>query len=155
MCGFLQPTRGFRGVRLPRDARVSFKSPLPTCGEGASRSRSVVPMSEVLPPSPPGDPSPADRPLADRVLARVHEASIGVGHRRQLRGRSRSLDHETRSLVKVFRDLGDVYRAHRRRTGDPVSADVRAAATRFRKERNVMTLVAVAGSLDRLQILPW
>jgi hypothetical protein len=111
-------------------------------------------MSDTPPPVQ-ADSSHAGQPLADRVLARVHEASIGVGHGRQLRGRSRSSDRETRSLVKVFCDLGDVYRAHRRQTGEPVSEDVRAAATRFRKDRNVIALVAVAASLDRLQILPW
>jgi hypothetical protein len=62
---------------------------------------------------------------------------------------------EARSLRRVFNDLGDCYRDYRRRTGVPVSEDVRAAANRFRRELNVPTLVLVAASLDELDILPW
>jgi hypothetical protein len=60
-----------------------------------------------------------------------------------------------RSLRSVFLDLGDSYREYRRRTGAPVSEDVRAAANRFRRERNVTALVSVAASLDQLDILSW
>jgi hypothetical protein len=36
-----------------------------------------------------------------------------------------------------------------------VSPDVRDAAYRFRRERNVASLVAVAASLDEIEALPW
>lgn len=72
-----------------------------------------------------------------------------------MRGRSRSKDLESRSLVRVFKDLGNSYRAYRRSTGQPVSTDIRTAAERFRKERSVTNLVSVAASLDRLEILSW
>jgi hypothetical protein len=71
------------------------------------------------------------------------------------RRRSRTGDKQAAGLRRVFTDLGDSYRAYRRRTGEPVSADVRAAADRFRQERDIDALVSVAASLDRLEILPW
>jgi hypothetical protein len=62
---------------------------------------------------------------------------------------------EARSLRRVFVDLGDSYREYRRRTGEPVSSDVRDAADRFRRERTLASLVSVAASLDQLDILTW
>jgi hypothetical protein len=62
---------------------------------------------------------------------------------------------EARSLRRVFADLGSSYRSFRRRTGTPVSPDVREAAYRFRKELSVPSLVAVAGRLDELDGLSW
>ncbi|HET6578919.1 MAG TPA: hypothetical protein VFG66_11375 [Gemmatimonadales bacterium] len=59
---------------------------------------------------------------------------------------------EARSLRLVFSDFGDSYREFRRRTGAPVSADVRDAACRFRRELSVPSLVSVAAQLDELQI---
>jgi hypothetical protein len=99
-------------------------------------------------------PEPPVPTLTDRVLARVQEAAK-VADRRTLRRRAQGLDREARSLRRVFRDLGDSYRDYRRRTGEPVSPDIRAAAEHFRKEPNVTALVSVAASLDRLEILPW
>ncbi len=58
-------------------------------------------------------------------------------------------------MLRVFRELGESYRAYRRRTGQPVSADIRTAAERFRHERSVTALVSVAATLDRLEILSW
>jgi hypothetical protein len=55
----------------------------------------------------------------------------------------------------VFVDMGDSYRDYRRRTGEPVSAEVRGAADRFRKDLDVTSLVAVAASLDALDVLTW
>jgi hypothetical protein len=114
-----------------------------------------VPMPEVPSRSRSSDSNDSAQSLTDRVLARVqHESSI-VDRLPKSRRRSPTTDREARSLRRVFSDLGDSYRDYRRRTGEPVSADIRAAADRFRKERNVAALVSVAASLDALEILPW
>ena len=126
--------------------------------------------------SRPGTAESSDdaRSLTDRVLARVNDAAVALDLRaratRPKSGRRRpavsdplaaSLTRspaqlrEERSLRRVFLDLGDSYREYRRRTGAPVSEDVRAAAVRFRRERNVPALVLVAASLDQLDLLPW
>jgi hypothetical protein len=60
-----------------------------------------------------------------------------------------------RSLRRVFVDLGTSYREFRRRTGAEVSPTVKEAACRFRREGDVVSLVAVAASLDQLEALPW
>ncbi len=127
-------------------------------------------------PSRPRGSDPAELPqsLTDRVLARVSEAGLDVDRRsgasrpKASRRRSVAADplsasltrtpeqvREARSLRRVFLDLGDSYREYRRRTGAPVSADVRDAACRFRRELNVTSLVSVAASLDHLDILTW
>jgi hypothetical protein len=125
-------------------------------------------------PSFSGDSDPQAQTLTDRVLARVNDAAIASDRRakatrpRSARRRAESSDplaagatrtpaqvREARSLRRVFLDLGDCYRDYRRRTGAPVSEDVRAAANRFRRELTVPTLVGVAASLDQLDILPW
>ena len=112
--------------------------------------------------------------LADRVLARVQAAGLAVDRRaRATRPRSahRRVDlddplaasvtrspeevREARSLRRVFLELGDTYRAYRRRSGEPVSEPVRAAAKRFRRELTMPALVSVAASLDQIEILPW
>jgi hypothetical protein len=112
--------------------------------------------------------------LTDRVLARISDAGLAVDRRakasrpKSSRRRSGAADplaanatrsaaqlREARSLRRVFLDLGDSYREYRRRTGAPVSADVRDAACRFRRELNVTSLVSVAASLDQLDILSW
>ena len=51
--------------------------------------------------------------------------------------------------------MGDAYREYRGRTGEPVSPDVRAAATHFRQQPNVDSLVSVAARLDELRVLAW
>ena len=119
------------------------------------------------------EPSEDARNLTDRVLARVNDAAVALDLRaratRPKSGRRRPVSdplaasvtrspeqlREERSLRRVFLDLGDSYREYRRRTGAPVSEHVRAAADRFRRERNVPSLVSVAASLDQLDILPW
>jgi hypothetical protein len=50
----------------------------------------------------------------------------------------------------VFLDLGENYRSYRRRTGEPVAPEVRDAALRFRRELDLMSLVSVAATLERL-----
>jgi hypothetical protein len=126
------------------------------------------------PSSPSGDrDSAVSRTLTDRVLARVNEAGLVVDRREHTARRSsrhRRPDgdrlaasvtrtpeqiREARSLRRVFHELGDSYRDYRRRTGEPVSAEVRDAATRFRREISVPSLVSVAACLDQLEILSW
>lgn len=140
----------------------------------ASPTTWQVQMSQ--PSSRPRGSDPAELPqsLTDRVLARVSEAGLDVDRRsgasrpKASRRRSAAADplsasltrtpeqvREARSLRRVFLDLGDSYREYRRRTGAPVSADVRDAACRFRRELNVTSLVSVAASLDHLDILTW
>jgi hypothetical protein len=62
---------------------------------------------------------------------------------------------EARALRRVFLDLGDSYRDYRRRTGESVSPSVRDAAYRFRRERDLASLVSVAASLDQLEAMTW
>ena len=96
----------------------------------------------------------ADPRLTDRVIARIKDAHravearsrTGLGKGRRRRG----TDTDTRALRRVFLDFGDSYRSYRRRTGEPVSAEVKEAALRFRRELNLVSLVSVAASLDRL-----
>ena len=129
-------------------------------------------MSDLLPVGP-ADSNDARQTLTQRVLARVNDASLAAdlrarGSRPKARRRrpasSKSAPDVTQSpeqlrtaqsLKRVFVALGDSYRDYRRRTGAPLSEDVRAAADRFRRERNVTALVSVAASLDELDLLPW
>ena len=124
----------------------------------------------ALPPSRKGsDSASPSQALTDRVLARVSEAGLtvdrrgGSTRRRPAQPDARAASatrtpaqiREVRSLRSVFRDLGKSYRRYRRETGAPVSAEVRNAARRFRRELSVPTLVLVAARLDELDILPW
>lgn len=106
----------------------------------------------------------------DKVLSRVSDAGLSIDRRatatRPNASRRRpapdplSADatrtpeqvREARSLRLVFSDFGHSYREFRRRTGAPVSADVRDAACRFRRELSVPSLVSVAARLEELQI---
>jgi hypothetical protein len=100
-----------------------------------------------------GGPAP-DQRLTDRVMARIkdaHRAAEGRSRSGLGKGRRRRMtDSDTRALRRVFLDLGDSYRSYRQRTGEPVSAEVREAALRFRRELDLPSLVWVAASLDRL-----
>ncbi|MEO6058173.1 MAG: hypothetical protein ABIQ49_15220 [Gemmatimonadales bacterium] len=128
-----------------------------------------------LPSRPTGSKRSAIRPtLTDRVLARVTDAGLAVDQRTAAARRKASRYRltrpdapaagatrspaqvrEARSLRRVFSDLGLSYRRYRRETGAPVSRDVRDAACRFRRERDVASLVSVAACLDALDILTW
>jgi hypothetical protein len=112
------------------------------------------------------DPAAALDTVTIRVLERVRQA--GTADTPAQRPRRRQSDrtlrsakaspgeaHEARSLRRVFLDMGDSYRAYRERTGAPVSAAVKSAAERFRRERNLTSLTAVAASLDQVQGLTW
>lgn len=125
-----------------------------------------------LPPRKRGSaPAQLSQTLVDKVLSRVSDAGLSIDRRasatRPSASRRRppapdplSADatrtpaqvREARSLRLVFSDFGDSYREFRRRTGAPVSADVRDAACRFRRELSVPSLVSVAAQLDELQI---
>ena len=85
--------------------------------------------------------SPADPRLTDRVIARIKGAHKGQ-HRRET--------DDIRALRSVFTDFGDSYRSYRRRTGEPVSAEVRDAARQFRRDLDLVSLVSVAASLERI-----
>ena len=94
---------------------------------------------------------PADHRLTDRVIARIKDARRTVNDRPGLgRGRRRRGDTEVRALRRVFLDFGNSYRSYRRRTGEPVSSEVRDAALKFRRELDLVSLVSVAATLDRL-----
>jgi len=107
--------------------------------------------------------------LTDRVQARVNDARLGVERResatrpkskRQRRARPASTNslsleevRESRSLRRVFRDLGVSYRRYRSQTGDRVTPGLRDAAYNFRAEPSLTSLVAVAAFLDELDLL--
>jgi hypothetical protein len=119
-------------------------------------------------PQPDGDS--ATQPVWDRVLTRVRQAELAA-ERRPTSGntprrrsdvpaeaedsRSPEQRREAQALRRVFLDLGDCYRDYRVRTGAAISADVRDAAYRFRRERDLPALVSVAASLERLETLSW
>jgi hypothetical protein len=109
-------------------------------------------MSNPTSPST-GGPAP-DQRLTARVVARIKDANRVVhGRPRSGSGKGRArrgTDSETRALRRVFLDFGDSYRSYRRRTGEPVSPEVRDAALRFRRELDLVSLVSVAATLDRL-----
>lgn len=122
-------------------------------------------------PLPGGDASIP--PLTQRVAERVRQAGLDsetplaaggatprrrhsdARRRRAAAERLSEQAREARSLRRVFLDLGDSYREYRRRTGAPLSPEVRDAADRFRRERSLTSLTAVAASLDELRILTW
>ena len=109
-------------------------------------------MSDPTPHST--DDAARDQRLTDRVMARLKDAhrAVSASSKQGLgKGRRRHLtDTDTRALRRVFLDLGDSYRSYRRRTGEPVSPEVREAALRFRRELDLPSLVWVAASLERL-----
>src|SRR3954469_15276149 len=96
--------------------------------------------------------SPSPRGPADHVLPRIKDAHRSVRGRPRsgLGRRSRAGNTEVRALRHVFLELGESYRSYRRRTGEPVSAEVRDAARRFRRELDLVSLVSVAATLERL-----
>jgi hypothetical protein len=106
--------------------------------------------------------------LTNRMLVRVEAARRGVDRRadatrpRVTRGQPRPADpdsptmaetRETRSLTRVFQDLGVSYRRYRKQIGGPVAPGLRDAAYSFRAEPSLASLVTVAGFLDRLKLL--
>lgn len=125
------------------------------------------------PLTPAGSGNPISQQLTDRVIARVKDARLAVeGQNRTLvpksrrrragdrdrlggGGRTPAEQREARALRRVFFDLGQSYRSYRRRTGEPVAADVRDAAIRFRKDLDFNSLVSVAATLEQLDAMTW
>ena len=107
--------------------------------------------------------------LTDRMLAQVKRARHAIDRsasatrpRLQRRPRVRPADpsapsleegRDTRSLKKVFRDLGVTYRRYRSQIGGPVAPGLRAATDRFRAQPSLPALVAVAAILEQLDLL--
>jgi hypothetical protein len=90
----------------------------------------------------------ASRPKSRRRRQAVPGAApAGVPTQEQVRG--------SRSLKRVFRDLGVSYRTYRRKTGEPVVPALREAAYSFRANPSLTSLVSVAGFLDDLDLLTW
>jgi hypothetical protein len=100
-----------------------------------------------------GDLAPGSR-LMDLLIARIKDAHRAVLDRpapKAGKPRRRSSDTDVLALRRVFLDLGDSYRSYRRRTGEPVSPEVRDAALRFRRELDLTSLILVAATLERLE----
>lgn len=109
--------------------------------------------------------------LADRVQDRVTRARQVLGSRdgspRPRRrpppvapslanlGHKTPMSEEVRALRIVFHELGEAHRQYRRRTGTPVSTELRSAAMAFKQEPSLISLVPVAGFLDDLNLLTW
>jgi hypothetical protein len=105
--------------------------------------------------------------LTERVQARVDAARVVVDRRTnagaptpQRRARPASTGspmveetRESKSLRRVFRELGVSYRRYRSQTGHAVVPGLRDAAYNFRAEPSLTSLVAVAGYLDGLDLL--
>ena len=111
-------------------------------------------------------PTESAQTLTDRVQARVDAARLVVdrrttgGPKRQRRARPASTGsptlqeaRESKSLRRVFRDLGVSYRRYRSQTGAPVIPELRDAAYNFRAEPSLTSLVAVAVFLDDLDLM--
>jgi hypothetical protein len=60
---------------------------------------------------------------------------------------------EVHALRSVFKHFGELYRQYRERTGERTPTALRAAATAFKQEPSLFTLVTVAGFLDELELL--
>jgi hypothetical protein len=122
-----------------------------------------------LPPSTSGSATSGKSDnLTDRVAARVIDARLALERsgasaaKARRRSGSRRLlgnstlageERETKSLQRVFREMGLQYRSYRSRNGGPVMPGLRDAAYRFRAEPSLASLVAVAAFLDELDLL--
>ncbi len=60
---------------------------------------------------------------------------------------------EVTALQSVFREFGRLHRQYRERTGEHLSAPLRAAVIAFKQEPSMFSLLAVAGFLDDLELL--
>lgn len=123
------------------------------------------------PPPPPVGPHAAAAPerLSARVAACVSEAGLVLDGRESAEAdfhrlpvpdplaarvtRTPDQVRETRSLRRVFLQLGDRYDDYRARSGSPESPAVRDAASCFRRQLSFAALVAYAGCLEELDIL--
>lgn len=153
--------------------RLPFNDTLCLSGHAVYLPHPKVSMAPPDSHPSPSDPTANPPTLTDRLLERVRQAGLaahwptdesGPKPRRRhtdaprqppAASRTRRQLREARSLRRVFLDMGDSYREYRSLTGAPVSARVRGAAERFRRERNLASLAAVAASLDELEVLTW
>ncbi len=117
------------------------------------------------------EPNDLSETLTDRVQARVANARLALEQRarasRPKSGRNPAQAdspstsiwqlseeaRETKSLRRVFRELGVSYRRYRSQTGEPVRPGLRDAAYNFRAEPSLTSLVAVAAFLDELDLV--
>ena len=95
-------------------------------------------------------PEPSDI-LVERVRVRVTQARAAI----EKSASSSDFTPEARSLRRVFTQMGNSYRQHRRRTGQNVLPAVREAALAFKKEPTMDSLVLVAAQLEGEGILAW
>lgn len=112
--------------------------------------------------------------LADRVKARVAEAerSLELGATEtngapRKRGRpprakktstlalSQASKRESESLLKVYREMREIYRGYRRRAGTPAVPELRTAVTAFKRGQSLTSLVVIASFLDDRKLLAW
>jgi hypothetical protein len=123
-------------------------------------------------PSQPTPPSPPEA-LVDRVRERLALAGAQFDRRAAaIRPRSRGRNaspllgpsqpqadyshrRERACLRAVFHELGDAHRTYRARTGNGVTAQLRAATTAFKQEPSLISLMPVAAFLDELGLLAW
>lgn len=130
-------------------------------------------MSEIAPQSGRPARNGNGRTLLDRVRDQVTTAGDSIDRRsrsplrppRRTRSAPRpSLDgsvspahltREVRAMRIVFKELGETHRRYRRRTGQPVSPALRAAAIAFKQEPSMISLLPVAAFLDELGVLEW
>lgn len=81
----------------------------------------------------------------------AYAAGPGTSAHRAVPGPVRRPD-DARALERVFQGLSGRYEEHCRRTGAAESPALCAAATRFRRERDLVSLVSFADCLDQLDI---
>ncbi len=104
--------------------------------------------------------------VSERVAEayRIHERrASAVSPRLRRRGRPPRIEAsalnadphalQLHALKSVFRQFGEIHRLHRERTHERTGSGLRAAATAFKQEPSLFTLVAVAGFLDDLALL--
>jgi hypothetical protein len=114
-------------------------------------------------PSKSSTPDNFPATLTSRVAERVATARLAIDRsasRQRPKSQRKAADsptetavRETRSLKRVFREMGTSYRRYRSQTGDPVVPGLKDAAYRFRAEPSLTSLVAVAAFLDELDLL--
>lgn len=126
-------------------------------------------MSDATPHSPGSQPAEPSQALLKRVQARVAEVGLALDsasasrrprkrHRRAVSpaaAQTPEAAREARSLRRVFLELGDVHRRHRRQTGQYGSPALRNAAFAFKRAPSLTSLAVVAGLLDEAGILEW
>lgn len=114
-------------------------------------------------PSKTSTPDNFPATLTGRVAERVATARLEIdrnasrqrpkSQRKAPQSPAENALRETKSLKRVFGEMGRSYRRYRSQTGDPVVPGLKDAAYRFRAEPSLNSLVAVAAYLDELDLL--